>query len=122
MSNEVRVNLSLQIKKSNEDISRRTNTLMIDQTGDGFVHAKQNIGDTPVALDMGSVTDIGAFMFLNHSTLYRVKIGIDGSGTTYFLDIPPGLSVSGYGLDCNTPYALASDSTGVELEYWFIQV
>lgn len=120
MSDEWRISGSIGINKSIEAFTRRLATTMFNQTGDGFVHAKQNIGDVAEALDMGSVTDAGPFLFLNHSTLYRVYIGTtaDSAGGVWFLDLPPLGWVLGYGLACNAPYAIASDSTGIELEYF----
>lgn len=122
--NEWRLSGSLGINKgAAEAFTRRMVNTLFNQTGDGFVHQKQNIGDVAETLDMGSVTSAGPFLFINHSTLYSVFIGqaADSAGGQWFLEIPAGGFVLGYGLACNAPYALASDSTGVELEYFIGQ-
>ena len=121
MSDENTIGGSIRYKKDDIDFTRRFSSTSFDQTGVGFTHITQEIGDIHEALDMGNVTSSGAFAFFNNGA-YNIQIGIDQVGVfVTILEIPAGGFILGTYLDIDALYAKCTDSTGSQLEAFIAQ-
>ncbi len=121
MSDENTISGSIRYQKDDIDFTRRFSSKSFTQTGVGFAHNVQDIGDVHEALDMGNVTSSGAFAFFNNGS-YNIQIGIDQTGVfVTILEIPAKGFIVGCYLDIDAPYAKCTDSTGASLEYFIAQ-
>lgn len=117
------ITLSGSFKLIDGDVNfpRRLPSAQITQAAKGFMHGIQTIGDVHEALDMGNVTDCGAYLFLNNGA-YMIEVGWDETGTfKSLIEVPAGQWAIGPSLSQNALYAKCADSTGADLEYLIAQ-
>ena len=91
MSNEITVNTTLQVSKDASDLSRRSGTTLIDQTGKGYNTQTITATTSNQALTKGGVGDCGWCYMRNLGAAGEPNCIITfDSGTTEAITLEPG--------------------------------
>jgi hypothetical protein len=123
LANELTLNASLAYEDAEDaDIALAMVNILANVTTKKFIHAKQSIGTTEEAIDLGEVTSLGWSLFINRdSTNYLELRSATGAGND-IIKIPAGkFAMFHWGSDVTAPFAIAN--TGAcQLEYIIVSV
>lgn len=96
-------------------------TIEVTVSGTGLVHARQTIGTSEEALDLGDIATGGYFVAINRDPTNYVQIR-SGTGATDLVRLEAGETCAfRLSPDATAPYAIA-DTAACELEFLLIEV
>ena len=118
MANEITVTAALAYAKDGTSFSAAVTALSITVSGARFIHARQSIGTSEEALDLGDIGTGGWLLAINRHASAVIEIR-SGTGATDLVRMNGGEpALFRVSADATAPFAIAS--AAADLEYWLI--
>lgn len=116
MADELTLTASFAYSKSSTSLSLVVNGLQVDVSGTAALHARQTVGTSEEALNLGDVTAVGYLIVVNRDDTNFVEIR-PGTGVADLIKIGAGeVALFRLATTATAPYVIA-DTASCQIEY-----